>query len=509
MGRVVRFKGIKATPKSLEKDLLARAARLADDPSLLIPKCEGKCWRCPYDKLLKKMEKVKASRGDAETLNSMATHGDQLVRAYAATLSLAASGKVPFLSTKVTPSGPISFAVRGKVDPESLIGVQYFDDPDIRLLAYFEDARAQRLHIYSSTAGLWCASEGPQAPQSFVDEVLAEAPYDILKDGSCGHSGSVSGLSIHWRSAKKDLFICQDCVGDVNLLHHLGARIAAADPHDDFDVDVIYAPKCSTPGDVCGCRERSPLGGDMLERYREGKIDDQTLVEEGRAYRTEHLRLHGDGTLVLANSCYQGRTDEFLANLKGSDAERKAVEGLLRSRPASIVSESDQAGKVIADLWPTNSEALLSVVAGPETVNRVLAMTNLTPAQMVNEARRIELASGIAAKLPEYEELGDVSGLADTLARAFKVEGKGAMVRALDRVRLKDHKSKAVAYGFLAAVGEAEGRNWQFTKEEKDYGDYLKAFAAAMLEAHGNEYDDALRNLLTASASSENLVRRK
>src|SRR5271157_2341635 len=101
MGRVVRFKGIKATPKSLEKDLLARADRLAEDPSVLIPKCEGKCWRCPYDKLLKKMEKVKQSRGDAETLQAIAMHGDQLVRAYAATLSLSASGKVPFLSTKM------------------------------------------------------------------------------------------------------------------------------------------------------------------------------------------------------------------------------------------------------------------------------------------------------------------------------------------------------------------------------------------------------------------------
>ncbi len=186
-----------------------------------------------------------------------------------------------------------------------------------------------------------------------------------------------------------------------------------------------------------------------------------------------------------------------------------AVEGLLRSQPVPIVSESDQAGKIIADLWPTQAEALLSKVAGSETAKRVLSTANLTPAQMVNEARRLELASGIAASLPDYEVLGEVAGLADTLARAFKVEGKAAMLRALDRVRLKDHKSKAVAYGFLAAVGESEGRNWQFTKEEIDFGNYLKAFAATMLEAQGNEYDGALRNLLTASGSSENPLRRK
>lgn len=508
MGQV-RFRGIKATPKSLEKDLLARAGKLADDPSVLIPKCEGKCWRCPYDKLLKKMEKVQQSRDDAETLQAIAMHGDQLVRAYAATISLVPSGKVPFLSTRQTPKGQISFAVRGKVDPERLIGVQYFDDPDLRLLAYFEDARAQKLHIYSSSAGLWCASEGPQAPKSFVEEVIEQAPYDITKDDSCGHPGSVSGLSITWRSVGRRLFICQDCVGDVNLQHHLTARIAAPDPSDDFEVDVVYSPRCSRGAQTCGCQERSPLNADLLESYRNSNINDQKLVEEGRAYRIEYLRTHGDGALVLGNSCYQGRLEEFLANMKGSEAERMAVSGLLHTRPVSVVSESDQAGKIIADLWPTHGEALLSIVASEDVAKRVFAMQNLTPPQMVNEARRLELASGIAAKLPDYAELGELAGMADALARAYKVEGKAAMARTLDRFRLKDHKSKAVAYGFLAAAGEAEGRTWQFTKEEIDYGNYLKTFAATMLEAHGNDYDGALRNLLTASGSSENPKRRK
>ena len=95
MGRAVRFRGVKATPKTLEKDLLGKASRLASDPSLLIPKCEQQCRRCGYDKLLKKMEKVAHYKDDADTLQDLATRGDQLVRAYAATISLAASGKIP------------------------------------------------------------------------------------------------------------------------------------------------------------------------------------------------------------------------------------------------------------------------------------------------------------------------------------------------------------------------------------------------------------------------------
>ena len=504
MGKVVRFRGVKATPKSLEKEILTKAGRLADDPSLLIPKCEGKCWRCPFDKMLKKMEKVQRHRDDPEQLQSMATYGDQLVRAYAATISLAASGKIPFMTTKQLPSGSVSFAVRGKVDPEKLIGVQYLDDPELRLLAYWEEARAQNLHIYSSGAGLWCSSEGPSAPKEYVEEMISLAPYDFQPDGTCGHPESISGLVIRWSSAEQELFVCQDCAGDVNLLHHLASRIAAPDPLDDFQVDVRYSPRCSSTSAVCGCRERSPLDQGLLNDYKASKIDDQTLISKARDGRKSRLRSHGHKVLVLGDACYQGNVESFLANLKGSEAERKAVNGLLRSKQVTVVTESDQAGKVIAELWSDHQDELLAQVASADVIRQLRSSSgNMTPAQVVNEGRRIELAKSISSRLPEYEGLGELASVADTLARAFKVEGKAAMVRALDRVRLKDHKSKAVAYGFLAAAGEAEGKNWQFTKEEVDYGLYLKDFAFRMLEGEGDDYDEAMRTLLSASGSSE------
>jgi hypothetical protein len=65
-----------------------------------------------------------------------------------------------------------------------------------------------------------------------------------------------------------------------------------------------------------------------------------------------------------------------------------------------------------------------------------------------------------------------------------------------------------VAYGFLVAAGEADSHNWQYTKEEIDFGRYLGEFAQALLVAEGNEYDEALHNLLAASGSNEDLKRK-
>jgi len=509
MGRKVRFRGVKATPKSLEKDLLEKAKRLADDPSLLIPKCESQCRKCNFDKTLKKMEKVSRYKDDAGYLQNLALHGDQLVRAYAATISLAASGKIPFLTVKKLPTGDVSYAVRGKVDPERLIGVQYFDDADLRLLAFWEEARGEDLHLYSEQARLMCSSDGPKAPKAYIDEMLGSAPYELAPDRSCGHPGTAIALQVQWRSAGLSVSICNECADDVNLMHHFLSRIAARDPSDDFDVDVLYSPKCVTDCGDCKLKNKFIMSQELKEGYKKGAIDDITLINRYLQERKADLRRTAGELYIVGDACYGKNKEAFLKTLKGAEAELMALTGLVRSKPLIILSSTDQAGKMISDLWSEQKEALLSQVASEEVWRKVLdSAGNLTPPQIVMEARRNELTKGVVAKLPDYSSRGPIATLADELARTFKTEGKQAMVRWLERNRPKEHRSKAVAYGFLKAVGEAESRSWQFTREETDYGDYLSEFAKNLLESDGEAYHDALGILLTASGASEHLTRK-
>ncbi len=510
MGRAVRFRGVKATPKTLEKDLLTKASKLASNPSLLIPKCEQHCRRCGYDKLLKKMEKVAQYKDDAETLQDLATRGDQLVRAYAATISLAASGKIPFLSSKKTPEGgDVSFAVRGKVDAEYLIGVQHFDDPDLRLLAYFQDAQQSDLHIYSSPEGLYCSSDGAQAPLDYSKEMLATAPYELKADNSCGHPEAVIGLMIDWRSAKINIFICQECADEVNLLHHLLSRIAAREPWDDFDIDVRYSPRCVADCGACRMKEKFTMSKGLKESYDKGQVSDVMLLSRYTQEREAHLQKSGGELYISGDECFGHNKEAFLARLKGNEAELIALSGVVRNKPMPIISVNDQAGRIIADLWPQYKEELLAQVASPDIVKSILASPgNLTPPQLVFEARRQELSRSIISRLPDYALKGPIGMMADDLARSFKTEGKSAMVRMLDRNRPRETRSKAVAYGFLVAVGEAESHNWQYTKEEIDFGRYLGDFVQTLLGAEGNDYDQALHNLLTACGANEDLKRK-
>jgi len=509
MGQNVRFRGVKATPKSLEKDLLDKARRLAEDPSLLLPKCEAQCRRCSFDKTLKKMEKVAKYSHDAEYLQDVANHGDQLVRAYAATISLAASGKIPYLTTKKGPYGDVSFAVRGKADSERLIGVQYFDDPDLRLLAFWEDARSDDLHLYSEDQRLMCTSDGPKAPRSYVDEMLNAAPYELAADHSCGHPEAPMALLVKWRSAEVTLSICSDCAGDVNLMHHLVSRIVARDPTDDFDVDVRYAPKCAADCGDCKLKRQFKMSGGLKDAYKKGTIDDATIIGRYLEERKADLRGSAGELFIVGAMCYGKDKEAFLKVIKGNEAELLAVSGLVRSKHLVVISASDQAGKIITDLWQENKRALLTFVASEPVFEKVLeTVGNLTPPQMVQEARRAELAKGVVSKLPEYSARGPIATIADDLARAYKVEGKQAMVRLLEKNRPKEHRGKAVAYGFLKAVGEADSRTWQFTREEMDYGVYLADFAKALIDSEGDGYHEALSNLLTASGASEHLVRK-
>ncbi len=510
MRRRVRFKGMKITPKTLEKELIDKARRLADDPSLLMPECQKPCKKCNFDKLLDKMEKMSRFKGDPDRLISLAGWGDQLVRAYAATISLAAAGQIPYLAVMKLPVGDVSYAVRGKVEKEKLIGVQYFDDPDLRLLAFWDIARRDDLHLYSSTNKFSCSSEGPSAPAEYVEEMLDSAPYKIGNECTCGHPASTTKLTITWKSTGKTISVCRDCLTDENLLHHLSSGIAARDPTDDFEVGVEYSLECRSDCQGCPVEEDFRMSAALKERYASGQIGDRALADGFVEERTSDLRRSNRTILVVGQDCYGSEIDSFLSRIRGTDAEKKALRGLLETKDVAIVSGSDQAGKILADLWTGHSRALLEQVASKVVVDSILKQQpNLAPSQLILEAARLESAKGIHSSLPTYSKLGEVGRYADRMARIYKTEGRAAVARAIEKERQLDHRMRAVSYAFLTLAGEADAKSWQFSKEEKDFGTYLSQFAIRLAEGEGDEYNEALEVLVMASGSIEEIVRAK
>ncbi|MFA5311929.1 MAG: hypothetical protein WC375_01265 [Methanomassiliicoccales archaeon] len=490
---------MKNTSKVLEKGLLENSNKLAADPSMVIPKCAGEeCRKCRWAKIEKKLNKVQRYSDDPDKLVKLASRGDQFVRAYAATISLAAAGKIPYLSSAQLPVGEVSFAVRGTVNKEKLIGMQHFDDPDLRLLAYWDMAREKDLHIYSTDKGLFCSAEGPHAPAEYVDEML-DAIQDMKEDGSCGHQGSC--ITIEWLSAKKTLRICRECAGDANTVTDLSSRIAAPDHSDDFKADAEIKLNCSQP-DCERCKKKADIS-DISERYRKGGMSDAAYLDEAEVRFRQGLKKAG-GVFVAGNDCYGTDAGAFMAAMKGSDLERDVLSRLIASKNLFIVSDGNLSGKAITELWPEHRAAMLSFVAS-EDVAVKLADSKDTPPLILAEARRLELTKNVDKSLPTYQKLGEIGKAADSLARTFKTEGKDAMLRAMERFKGRDHRVKSICYAFSRAAGETS-KAWQFTKQEADFGEYLEQFAKAMLENVGPEYDEALENILAASGSNETVA---
>jgi hypothetical protein len=506
MGRRARFRGAKATPKTLEKDLLEKARMLAEDPHLLLPRCAQDCRGCDLKKAVEKMEKVSSRRLDPKKLEFSMNWGDQLVRAYAATISLHVAGKVPYLATTKTPMGEVSFAMRGKVDRDKLIGVQHFDHPELRLLALWSTAQKRGLHIYSTEKEAICCPDGPRPPAEYVDEALSLLPYDLDDNNDCPHVKEGRGIKITWRGGGQTVRVCPSCAQDINTVHVLASRIAAEDPTDDFEVEVISDLRCTSSCPDCRVKESYQLSKDLVRRYLKAELNDATLLEEQSKARAASVRQREEEVYMIGDTCYGRDKERFLAALRGTKAEKKAISGLISSKKVCVLSRTDQTANLLSDLWPEHKEELLGAVASPDIVMRVLSeRSELTPSQMVVEAERLEGYRGIEGELPALEGLGPLGALADRVARTAKTEGKEAALRQVEKGKGSDHKTRSVSYAFLTALGEGQSRSWQFTREEMDFGSYLAPFAQRLLVEKGEGYAEALSLLLEASGSNEKL----
>ncbi|NLI73511.1 MAG: hypothetical protein GX369_01895 [Euryarchaeota archaeon] len=500
MRRRARFRGVKKTPKSLEKDILERSRRLADDPKLLMPECARNCRRCPIRTSVEKMHKVSANKNDPKKLDFAMKWGDQLVRAYAATISLAESGKVPYLAAARTPMGEVSYAVRGKVERDVLIGVQNFDDPEFRLMAFWKIAKRKRLHIYSMENHAYCSPDGPNPPSQYVKEALALLPYELDDKGQCPHPDAIEHLKIRWRSADTTVSICSECATDTNIIHTLASRIAASDPIDDFEAEVSFQLR----GEHLDLNQELTISTDILAQYRRGDLTDTDLLKKNASERLKMIQDSGKEIYIIGDRCLGEDRSTFLANLRGGDAEIEAISGFLSKHPMAIVTRSDQAANLLADLWEEYSEELLAQVTSPEVLEDILKSDRqLTPAQTIAEAKKLERAKGIISQLPQYVNLGPAAAHADKLARLYLVEGKASVSRYVKKSRGINHSLRSISYAFLMATEEASSMSWQFTREEMDFGNYLTPFVRRLISSVGDEYHEALSLLMEASGSGE------
>jgi hypothetical protein len=126
---------LRIATKQMEDKIKKIAKEIKENPSKLIPECRGNCSKCYFKKIEKKIKKI----SDEKFLRRMSKK-KRFVSAIAVTIMLNEQ-KIPYVAFIKAGDENIYYAKRGKVKDEILAGLQNWDKPNIRLLAYEEIAR--------------------------------------------------------------------------------------------------------------------------------------------------------------------------------------------------------------------------------------------------------------------------------------------------------------------------------------------------------------------------------
>jgi len=496
----LRMRGVKQASKREEGDILGRAGELAQNPGVLRPMCAGNCRKCIFDKVFKDIDKISKYKGDEKTLIKLAGKGfDEMAKAYAGTISVDAAGKIPLLATAVIAGDRVPYVVRGSVRNSLLIGVQHYDDPKLRLLYYNDLIRAERLHLYSWGENIVC-SDSPNMPEDYMFDTWWESPYEFPGDGiDCGHEGAAS-LNIKIKSTGKTVHICNDCAKNVSTLAFLVSRMCAVNVLDDFEIMVRHA--YHTAG---GDNEVAVSEADIKE-YMVGKITDRGLIDKVRREKLGELSEGDTVTLVIGDRNYGDDVAKFLADLEGDDQQKALISSFLERNPCAIIIRAPRVADAVSALWDIDWHLLVELATSKDFADRNYTEKPKQPAsEILVKARRDFISEDVVKSLPEFFKPGQVTRVADALAKAGKVGGLPMMEDELTRCVLKDSKSKSVAASFFYALDPNASPRLTLNTEEKDFAVFLIPFAKKVLDANGDIYRGEMNTLLMAACSGESV----
>ena len=490
----MKLRGIKHTPKRLESDILEKSRNLWEDPSLIRPKCAGKCFMCPFDRTFSAISKIGKAKEDADALMKLASKGsDDIFKAYCGTISLYVSGSVPYLATAKLAGEEVSFAQRGSVGNDKLIGVQYYNDPKIRLLLYNTVAKKKGLHIYSFGDEIVC-SKKPNMPSDYLYDTFWDTPYEFPDDGlDCSHE-SEGALVIKIMSNGEKIRICRNCARDVSTLQFIISREVAPNVLDDIEVYVEH--KYHNEGE--DGLERIP--DDTVRKYSMGAMTDVSVLNSVLRDKLGDLKSGDVATFIIGSRNYGSSMDEFISDLKGSDIEIDAVRSYLKANPCSVVVRSDRASEVLSVLW-SDYRGVIASFTSEEIADSFGDVSKMNPAQVISDAHLKYISHDVVSRLPEFKRAGTVTKYADTYAKAAKVGGEGMLRDNISKMIPKDSKTRSLSKAFTNALGiEAVTK---CTKEESEFADYLTPFVKQLLDSDGERYRDSMNTLLTATGCGE------
>jgi hypothetical protein len=491
--------GIKTSSKTQEKNIVLKAKELKKKPFLILPECKGECRKCPFDKIRKQIKKIQHI--DEKKLLYFTRHGPHLIRAYATSLIIAESGKAPYLAVARTPSGSFAYAVRGKTKKEKLIGVQYYDDPVLRLLSIADIAKKKKLHVYSTKNCFVCTGKEPGPPEKFTGDVIQILGTNLkYKDNvySCQHD-SVLSLKIGFHSIT--VLMCKSCTSDNNTFCTFARYMLSPKIKKEFDINIVYHPKCMTKCEQCKIDVHTP--NDVLQEYLNGNITDRQFITKSADKIKEEIQNVDQKIFIAEDECFNSDANTFINSFNPTDEERIGLEIVLKKLKKPLVVENATPNKILSVYWNRFGKDVLFALTKDRSISEEMYSRKEQPSKILKTAVIECKQKGLFASLPVYASLPPVAEFADRIAKIYKTKGRDEALKKIEKLKTEDTKIKSVAYAFLLTFGRTKGREWKYSSIEKEFAQFLKDGTKKLVESKPEGYHNALQLLLKDTGSTE------
>ncbi|HDP96964.1 MAG TPA: hypothetical protein ENN25_04635 [Euryarchaeota archaeon] len=513
-GKRMKFRTrLRTASKVQEKQLVNSGKWLADNPDAIIPKCQTESAERIFLKISYLIKKISENRSDEQFLKRMSKRGDQLARAYASTLLISKKEKAHYLGVAKTPMGEIAYMYSSdaKVQKEKLIGLQYFKDPRLRLLAYSDISRKKKLAFYSTKESLFCAPMGYEPPKEFREDIQRSLGVET-KDGAlyyCPHGPDASGyLEIDWEPANMKIRICESCLKEgKSTAVRITQSMLNPRMSDEFSIRAKVRLECHSTCDDCYSKELYEFNSNDKNGYLNGTINDRQLFGIASEKFLGDLSKQSSRILVNGHQCFGSDEEGFIGSIAGGEVERKAISILMKNVEGPIViPDGTTTNKLLTLYWEENGRKILTGIAGPDSSSIKIDLTeNDTPMGIIENALSRKRVGAIQASLPTYSRLGNYSSFVDGIVRDFKIHGKGSALRLLEMTGVEDTRRKSISLAFVMALGE-KGKEWQYSKEEIDFARHLSSIAKELLASEGSEYDTNFRHFMKNAGVNEEIT---
>jgi len=425
---------LRIATKQMEDKIKKIAKEIKENPSKLIPECRGNCSKCYFKKIEKKIKKI----SDEKFLRRMSKK-KRFVSAIAVTIMLNEQ-KIPYVAFIKAGDENIYYAKRGKVKDEILAGLQNWDKPNIRLLAYEEIARKNKIFLFSLPDKLICSKD---IPSEFIDFISKKF-------------GCEEGISIKWK--EKEIKVCND----FNSLKKIKEYFYY--PPFENEVEIKMEDKfinCKNKCKECYIKDIKIDDG----KYREGVISDREFIENSK--REILTRIGEKKIFMIGDDCYGDNVDAFIKKINPKEWEKEEIEKILKEEKKATIISSPSSAKLLEKY-------------GIST-------------QKLKEEYEKEEKEKIIKSLPEIEEK-EIANFIDSIARAYKLYGKEGLLKEI-RAKKMNVKEKAISYAFIFSL-DIKSEEWKYGKMEKDFGVHLSKYAKSLMNAEGENYKKILEEFV-------------